>query len=77
MMQKYQARENGKENKVDRPDSAKENRERQQALAADRPVSACVGNRKPPGGPAPAWEAAKQGQENRYIRVSFIKKSSF
>ena len=64
-MQKYQARDNGKENKPARPQSAKESHEGHRPMAANRPVSANEANRRPAGGPTPAWEAAKQGQENR------------
>lgn len=63
-MQKYQARESV--NKSDRAESGKEERGGNQRVVENRPVSAnAVNQQRPPDGPTPAWEAARQGQENR------------
>lgn len=72
-MQKYQAKGNdkeSKENKPARPLSAEERNTPAAVKVAGRPVSANEANRAPAGNPVNlAWDAAKQGQADRWGMV--------
>ena len=78
-MQKYQAKGNdkeSKENKPARPLSAEERNKQAAVKVAGRPVSANEANRAPAGNPVNlAWDAAKQGQADRWAVVCKVGKS--